>query len=351
MVILGDPGSGKTTHLKRLALWCLRGGTDRLGLPGAMLPVFLPLRDLEDLSRGLDAFIEEQLDQPHLGVPKGFGKRLMKRGNLLFLFDGLDEVADLSHRGKVADWIEKALRVNKTCRFVVTCRFAGYSPEVRLGEDFIEMHMRPLTTDQAETFIHNWYKIVETGLHMDREQAEVFARERADNLVARLREPEFRARRVFELTRNPLLLTNLCLVHRDRGNLPRSRARLYEECTDVLLELWHGAVGLESRVTARAGRRVLQPAALWLHEKEGRTKAGANELSPVIEPALKSVGWTHGSAKEFLKIVRDESGLLTGWDQERFGFMHLGFQEYLAAREIRSRAFKGPKVLRELAAH
>ncbi|MCP4693937.1 MAG: DUF4062 domain-containing protein, partial [Desulfobacterales bacterium] len=67
MVILGDPGSGKTTHLKRLALWCLRGGTDRLGLPEAMLPVFLPLRDLEDLSRGLDAFIEEQLDQPHLG--------------------------------------------------------------------------------------------------------------------------------------------------------------------------------------------------------------------------------------------------------------------------------------------
>ncbi|MCP4686568.1 MAG: NACHT domain-containing protein, partial [Desulfobacterales bacterium] len=93
MVILGDPGSGKTTHLKRLALWCLRGGTDRLGLPEAMLPVFLPLRDLEDLSRGLDAFIEEQLDQPHLGALEGFGKRLMKRGNLLFLFDGLDEVA------------------------------------------------------------------------------------------------------------------------------------------------------------------------------------------------------------------------------------------------------------------
>ncbi len=160
MVILGDPGSGKTTHLKRLALWCLHGGTDRLGLPEGMLPVFLPLRDLEDLSRGLDAFIEEQLDQPHFGAPEGFGKRLMNRGNLLFLFDGLDEVADLVRRGEAADWIESALGANTTCRFVVTCRFAGYSPEVRIGEDFIEMHMRPLTTDQAEAFIHNWYRIV-----------------------------------------------------------------------------------------------------------------------------------------------------------------------------------------------
>jgi hypothetical protein len=39
-------------------------------------------------------------------------------------------------------------------------------------------------------------------------------------------------------------------------------------------------------------------------------------------------------------------------DQEHYGFMHLGFQEYLAAREIRRRAFEGdPQVLPELASH
>ncbi len=84
-----------------------------------------------------------------------------------------------------------------------------------------------------------------------------------------LAEPEFRARRVFELARNPLLLTNLCLVHWDRGNLPKSRTRLYEECIEVLLELWHGAIGLKSKTTARTGVRVLQSAALWLHQEEG----------------------------------------------------------------------------------
>jgi formylglycine-generating enzyme required for sulfatase activity len=89
---------------------------------------------------------------PHLDTPAGFGKRLMKRGNLLFLFDGLDEVVESDHRSQVARWIGKALSANPSCRFVVTCRFAGYTEDSQLGEDFLEMHMRPLTAVQAETF-------------------------------------------------------------------------------------------------------------------------------------------------------------------------------------------------------
>ncbi len=104
-------------------------------------------------------------------------------------------------------------------------------------------------------------------------------------------------------------------------------------------------------VTAREGRRALQPAALWLHGEEGRTRAEVDELIPRIDPVLKAMNWPGGSARDFLHTIRDESGLLTGWDQEHYGFMHLGFQEYLAAREIRSRAFDDPGVLSELGAH
>ncbi|MCK5218970.1 SUMF1/EgtB/PvdO family nonheme iron enzyme [bacterium] len=351
IVILGEPGSGKTTHLKRLLLWCLRKGPETLELPAGMLPVFLPLRDLKKLDKGLDAFIQDQLASPNLNTPKDFGERLLGRGNLLFLLDGLDEVANLSRREQVARWVTEAIRQQPTCRFVLTCRFAGYSPTVHLSEDFLEMHVRPLTSDQVKGFVHNWYRIVETGLANDLEQAEGIASEKADHLVRRLRERDFRARRVFELTRNPLLLTNICLVHRHRGALPRKRARLYEECIDVLLEHWHAAKGLKCRVTAQDGRRALQPAALWLHGEEGRTRAKVAELAPHIDPVLKTVNWPGGTAEDFLRTVRDDSGLLTGWDQEHYGFMHLAFQEYLAAREIRTRAFEDPSVLRDLAAH
>jgi len=104
IVILGDPGSEKTTHLKRVLLWCLRNGPETLGLPDNMLPVFLPLKELDDLDKGLDVFIQRQLSSPHLGTTERFGKRLLKKGNLLFLLDGLDEVASLSQREKVSPW-------------------------------------------------------------------------------------------------------------------------------------------------------------------------------------------------------------------------------------------------------
>ena len=352
VVLLGDPGSGKTTQLKRVLLWVLREGPESLGLPAATLPVFLPLRDLHDLDSGLDAFIETQLDHPHLRMPEGLGHRLLGRGNLLFLLDGLDEVADEGERGRVARWIDEAIEAHADCRFLVSCRFAGYSEQVRLCERFLELHLRPLSAEQAEAFVHSWYRIVETGLAPGAtEQAEEVAKTKAEELVSRLGEPDFRARWVFELTRNPLLLTNLCLVHRDRGHLPQHRAQLYSECVDVLLESWRASRGLSSPVTAQGGRRVLQPAAYWLHSKEGRTRATAEELAPVIVPSLQAIRWSGGTAAEFLRRIRDESGLLTGWDQERYGFMHLGFQEYLAAREIRRLAFKDPSVLRELARH
>ena len=116
------------------------------------------MRELDALDRGLDAFIEKQLAGPHLKTPKGFGARLLKKGNLLFLLDGLDEVPDIVKRVEIKEWIINALRIYKDCRFVVTCRFAGYSPSVRLGETFLEMHIRPFSEDQMERFISNWYQ-------------------------------------------------------------------------------------------------------------------------------------------------------------------------------------------------
>ncbi len=351
LVILGDPGSGKTTHLKRLMLGCFRKGPEELNLPSGMVPVFLPLRALSDLDHGLDAFIQQQLDSPRLNTPKGFGKRLLQRENLLFLLDGLDEVADLKRREIVASWILDAISAYPTCCVVVTCRFAGYSPTVQMSEDFLEMHVRPFNSDEAEKFVRNWYKAVEQGLAKDTEQAEVIAGEKADRLLERLKEPDFRTSKVFELTRNPLLLTNICLVHRHRNDLPHKRAKLYEECIDVLLEHWRKAKKLKVRATAQDRRRVLQPAALWMHGKDGRTRAKASELAPIIKPALKAIGSDELDALKFLEAIRDDSGLLTGWDQEHYGFMHLGFQEYLAAREIRSRAYENRNILRELASH
>ena len=238
-------------------------------------------------------FIDEYRDT-------GLGKQLIERKNLLLLFDGLDEVLSEKDRQHVAHWIETALRTHPKCRFAVTCRYAGYSEAVRLGAEFLELHIRPLNDDQVSTFVQNWYRIVEQGLSTDKDQAAEIAEKQAKKLIGRLTTGEFRsAARVYEMTANPLLLANLCLVHRDRGELPRRRAQLYSECIDVLLERWRAAKELPVNVTADEGRRVLQPAALFMHDKENRTRVSAAELESVIEPALKVIKWQGGSAARF----------------------------------------------------
>ena len=352
IVILGDPGSGKTTHLIRVLLSCIRRGTNSIGLPDEMTPILLPLRYLGDDVSSISEFVKDQLTKPPFKLPlKGFVEPILDRDNLLFLLDGMDEVADIKKREKVKTWIRDALIEFPDSKFVVTSRFSGYEPNVRLGGDFLEMHITPFSKDQASDFIRKWYKVVETETNDESETAQEKATEKSEHLISILEKPDFRSRRILEMTRNPLLLTNLCIVHWYRGTLPRDRAYLYEECINILLERWQEYKQLNLDVAAKQGRLVLQPAAYWMHQKEKRTRATAEELSPIIDPVLKKVGWTKGKSDKFLKTIRDESGLLVGWDQEHYGFMHLGFQEYLAAKEIKSQAFYNPEVIGELAAH
>jgi hypothetical protein len=350
LVVLGDPGSGKTTHLKRLLLWLARRDGSGLGLPEGLVPVFLPLRDLRDVEAGLDAFVEAVIERgAHRLAEPGFARRLLAGGKVLFLLDGLDEIADPAARETVSRWIEEALKVHGESRFVVTCRYAGYNEKARLDAEFLELHIRPLDAPQAEDFVRNWFQCVEAKLDEDPVRAETAARERADSLIETLRGGTLRTRRVAEMVGNPMLLTAICLVHRDRGGLPAKRAELYDECVTVLLELWRKAKKLPITVSAGDARRVLEPLAHWLHQEEQRTRAGIDAIESVIQPPLASLKAYERGPREFLETIRAETGLLTGWSESDFGFMHLGFQEYLTACELLSRAVGSPEALEELA--
>ncbi len=352
VVLLGDPGSGKSTYLRQVLLKVKREGAASIGLPAGTVPVFLPLRRLRNLDAGLPAFIQQELTDPLLDVPERFGERLVQRGKLLFLLDGLDEVANADDRRRVARWIEQAQRGRSENYFLVSCRFSGYTLDAQLDEGFLELHLRPMSPQQVKSFVRKWYGIVERATHADEHQAKSRAEAGAADLLATLEQPEMSSARVYTMTHNPLLLTTICLVHRDRGRLPRERVVLYEEAVSVLLERWRRVTkDLPVTFPAREARQVLQPVAWWMHQQQGRIRATAEELDEPVGEGLGAIERADVSARGFLETIRDESGLLSGWGVDEFGFMHLGFQEYLAARAVRARAFYEPELLRWLATH
>jgi formylglycine-generating enzyme required for sulfatase activity len=333
VVILGDPGAGKTTHMRRLALGLASGdefGPLPLGLPADLLPVFLPLRRLQ--RSDLDTRGEHLLLRAFEGeLDAATAQHLMReRGRLLYLLDGLDEVP-IDLRIDAARWIESLRKHDDTSWFAITSRYAGYTEDVSLDAHFLELHIRPLTDAQIESFVHNWYRIVETTF--EPATAAVRAPQRAKDLLERLRAGSLASTRVAEMSANPLLLTILCLIHRDRGQvMPQARRALYEDCLRCLLGLWRDAKTLGSQFRYDDAERLLQPMALDLHQRQA-TRLPASELTLVLERQLARLR-LEVTSRQFLDAVRDESGLLVGWSGDLYGFLHLGFQEHLAAREI-----------------
>jgi formylglycine-generating enzyme required for sulfatase activity len=354
-VVLGDPGTGKTTLLKHLLLAATdpTAGPGRLGLPPQTVPVLIELRSLRDPAAGLRAAVTEAVERtdPSLDAA-GFALELLRRDHLLVLADGLDEIADPTQRAEVSRWIEEVVSILPRSTFVVTSRYAGYQEDARLSSRFLELHVRELVEHEARRFIHGWYGAVEARAELGRapELAARLAEEAAGELAGRIFDREDpRTASLTELATNPLMLQILCLVHRDRKHLPERRVELYGECCLVLLELWRRAKGMAVSLTAAQAQRLLQPLAHWLHANQ-RKEATAEEIQPLLATPLRDLGRSPADAETFLAAIRDQSGILVNVGSS-YTFLHLSFQEYLCARHLQDQVVRAPELLVDLATH
>jgi formylglycine-generating enzyme required for sulfatase activity len=338
IVILGDPGSGKTTLLKYILVMLIEGmGEEKLGLDSNLIPFFAPLRELKD--PGSEDFLDfmcRVCGQEKFEITKTDFKNLLQAGKGIVLLDGLDEVADEKTRIKTCKWIDEARKVLVNTPFIITSRFAGYLGDSRLEVGTLELSILDFSPDEVAAFLVRWFETVEVALHPGDDNEEIWrekGREQALELVENIKASEH----IRKLAVNPLMLQIIALIRFDRGTkLPERRVELFDECVNVLLEKWDMARGLNTLLSARQSRELLQPLALYLHEKEGRRSASLEQIIKRIKVPLDRLGKSDIDSEKLLLNIRDRSGIFMGYSQSEYGFAHLGFQEYLAAEEIRS---------------
>ncbi len=362
LAVLGDPGSGKTTLLRYLALLYARDlaehGTlvpDKLDLAeSGWLPILLPLRQIgvflrtcpDDGTEGhalLLKFLLRSLENERIQLPENFFDEWLMQGRAIILLDGLDEVADPDLRRRVSRLVEAFTRAYANCRYVVTSRIVGYTGPARLGEAYTTTTVRDFTLVDVERFLSNWHRLVAIGQMGPGPSAEAYAVEQTQQLVRAIEGNE----RIRELAINPLLLTVIAMVHRDRVKLPDRRAELYAEAVDVLLGKWEEAKGV-TEVAILDGkpfdtgdkRLMLQHLALHLHEQQQK-EIVADELRRWLgERFAEILGDKREVARvvdRFLLVIEERTGLFVARGEGVYAFSHLTFQEYLAALAVASR--------------
>jgi predicted NACHT family NTPase len=231
-VLLGAPGSGKTTLMSYFAVALATGeGVDGLGLDGHHLPILVRIRDWiqSDQTGLLDyirAFATEKLAVKEL--PDGFFEHWLEAGKALILLDGLDEVANEARRDEVVNQIEVFLQAQsyRDNPAIITSRPAGYKQAYFRTEEFPHYDLLPFDQPKIDAFIQNWYD----NRFRDRTESE----RRQQTLKKALSERD----RIQVLAKNPLLLTIIALIHRYEAYLPRDRHQLYNRAVETLLTNW-----------------------------------------------------------------------------------------------------------------
>lgn len=346
LVVVGGPGSGKTTLTRWLALTFaqgVQGEADRLGSQFGQprLPILLELRrfsarfagrsEVPHLADEIAAFISGHAYYPN--TPAQFVAQALAEGRCILLIDGLDEIADIDTRRVLVAAIDAFFRRpddryrDNLC--LVTSRPYGYR-DASLGGGFQTSQVKPFEAEDVRTSIGHWYETA-YGDAKHEEAGELIGAVGANP-------------RVLDLATNPLLCTIIAIVYRNNRVLPNRRVELYLKCCEALLDTWERNKdirdsGLIGRYDWQTKLELLAPLAYWLHSETERLAAPEEQFVEQLSKVLEMQGRTApGQAKEearrFLGVIRERSGLLSGRGDGSLEFAHRTFQEYLAARHI-----------------
>ncbi len=337
LAAIGAPGSGKTTLLEHITLTYTQNTQRRYHhkLP-QLIPILLYLRDeqvqkaITESQLKLSDLIAKQPDIAKLNPSDWFEDSLVRK-SCLVMIDGLDEVADATHRQTISEWVNQQIQDYPRARFIVTSRPFGYqsAPIERISSI---LEIQPFNLSQMQTFIHNWYlqSEIKSRLGKDDEGVRQTATRKSTDLIERIQNnPPLAA-----MALNPLLLTMIAVVHCYRGALPGRRVELYGEICDVLLGRRQEAKGIPDKLSAEQKKSVLQGLALELMIRN--TREFIPELGEaLIAEKLTQVSGDEMNPRQFLKTVENGSGLLVEREKNVYEFAHKSFQEYLTAVEVK----------------
>ncbi|MEP7341923.1 MAG: NACHT domain-containing protein [Acidobacteriota bacterium] len=385
LVILGDPGCGKSTLVKLITH--AFGRSTSSSLPqhfGPLLPIPIILRDYrvgewksyEDMLR---SFIKQLDEEIRDSVTVEWLTSYLEKGQAIVLLDGIDEIGSAEARRHLRDQIIQPLIAQFPESYsILTSRIIGYEevpfdqtaalPEydntkmspvrhmamvnlIKGQPSYLRTYVAPFNDEDIEQFITRWYTARESDAAQRSEGIESLKRALTQN------------DRVKRLASNPSLLTLIALIFRVTANLPSGRVKLYDKITEAYLETIEKfrGVGMHD-ATLEQKRRWLARVGWEMqsrrdYENQDDLLVSRKDVGMWLKEAIAEERENAAEeAKQFLDYITRRSGLLIprGVDDagnDLFSFVHLTFQEYFAALHLRSLAWDFNQIVKHCSSH
>jgi formylglycine-generating enzyme required for sulfatase activity len=303
VILLGEPGSGKTTALENLAY--------ELAAEDGQLP--LPLR-LSEFEPGMtvEAFIKQSLPDLLAANLDGY----LQAGRLFVLFDALNEMPRAGygqHSRALRNFIDHWSAKDKGNRFLVTCRVLDYGEELS-GLQRVEV--QPFDDQRIQEFIQNVLPDTWSGLW------------------ARLIKEEDKQRRLLEMVRNPYILTMMAVIYAEEGDLSSNRAELLGDFTGMLLAWAEEKTPRDKWLDAEVQAEALSILAFEMQKAgEGTSvKTYELELPEKIQPGRKMIA--SPPKDQVLTLAAGANIIEMPVERSTVRFYHQLLQEYFAARHM-----------------
>lgn len=148
LLILGEPGAGKTVTLLKLAESLIARTENDLSQP---LPVVINLSSWAQQRKSIPNWLVQELSEKY-HVPKLLGKAWVGQEQLILLLDGLDEV-DAKYRNDCIKALNQFVQDHGLTELVVCSRIQDYehlSDRLKLRS---AIYIQPLTSHQIDQFL------------------------------------------------------------------------------------------------------------------------------------------------------------------------------------------------------
>ena len=342
VVVLGDPGGGKSTLCqylcyelsKQCALQLQHPEDKEFDANNQKIPLRIILRSYERAriaqpQLSIFDYIAEEL-RGLINVESNEIDRCLRYilayGRAILAFDGLDEILNTARRREFVQLVTVFCDQYPLCPVLVTSRIVGYE-DAPLTNDFEELLIEKFDEDEIRSYLRKFLKVVSALTN-----AEAATRARLF-----MKQTERNAR---DLRQNPLLLGLMAFLFAMKGDVPSNRPEIYSECAIMMFEKWDQKRDIRADIPS--GFDMLHLFSMLASEIYGRPELeegvseswieGKNRV--YFEDFFENRAKANEAAKLVSKFITGRSWVMSEFGPHIFRFTHRTFLEYFFARHI-----------------